>query len=246
MIWDKNAPSLLKECFISYGDHPCGSWGHFLHALHNGGHESDWVSKNGDMSHGELDGCSASEGGSSGGSDLLGYQEPSKKKYGFWNETLPKVLSSYLKSVLKELLSPSNIFPAPSPLNPQGCEHTSKRGWQLWMEFCGGHGNSWCRWCWWGNLASPGDIKDDMIHAHVRSFQGCLVAVVQCPASKVFWEDHYGVQPTWCPQNSEQFRLANVNGMGTCRVVCDGSQSLMTCPLIVFHISYGAKGTLII
>jgi len=190
MLWDKKAPSLLKECFISYGDHPRGSWGHFLHALHNDGQESDWVSKDGEMSHGEYDRHSAREGGSSGGSDLLGYQEPSETTCGFCDETLPKVLSSHLKSVLKELLSPSNSCPTPSPLNPQGHEHTSKRGWQLQMEFCGGHimathatgdadGSTW---------PLPEDIKYDMIGAHVRSLQGPLVAVVQCPASNQFFE----------------------------------------------------------
>ena len=96
MLWNKKALSLLMEHFISHGDHPCGSWGHFLHAVHNGSQESDWVSKDGKMSHGEYDGHSASEEGSSGGSDLLGYQESSKKTCGFCDETLPKVLSSHL------------------------------------------------------------------------------------------------------------------------------------------------------
>jgi len=34
----------------------------------------------------------------------------------------------------------------------------------------------------------PEDIKYDMIGACVRSFQGPLVAVVQCPASNQFFE----------------------------------------------------------
>jgi len=63
--------------------------------------KSDWVPKDGEMSHGEYDRHSAGEGGSLGGSDLLGYQEPSKTTCSFCDETLPKVLSSHLKSVLK-------------------------------------------------------------------------------------------------------------------------------------------------
>jgi len=56
--------------------------GSFLHALHNGGQGSDWVTKDEEMSHCEYDKCSAGEGGSSGGPDL-GYQEPPERKCGF-------------------------------------------------------------------------------------------------------------------------------------------------------------------